>query len=149
MITFEAISDINRELALSLHVAVQQSAMIETVEQSLEEASLYPCWNPVIIRHHESAIGFAMYGMWTDPDEPERVWLDRFFIDIRFQGNGYAKLALTELISYIYHQFSVNELYLSVYEDNYIAIQIYQSLGFVFNGELDINGEKVMILKRS
>ena len=41
-------------------------------------------------------------------------------------------------------KYQTNKLYLSVYDTNSSAIRLYQQLGFVFNGELDTNGERVM-----
>ena len=74
------------------------------------------------------------------------MWLDRFFIDERFQGRGYAKPVLIQLIRKIHEEYGYDEIYLSVYESNQLAIKVYQSLGFVFNGEHDINDELVMVL---
>ena len=41
------------------------------------------------------------------------------------------------------------DIYLSVYEENHVAISLYQSYGFKFNGELDTKGEKIMVLEKS
>lgn len=38
------------------------------------------------------------------------------------------------------------DIYLSVYEENQQAIALYQFFGFVFTGELDSKGEKIMRL---
>ena len=38
-----------------------------------------------------------------------------------------------------------NDIYLSVYEDNQHAIDLYRLYGFNFNGELDTKGEKIMV----
>ena len=81
-----------------------------------------------------------MYGRWQDG----RVWLDRFLIDQRFQGQGYGKAARRLLMLMLIEKYQTNKLYLSVYDTNSSAIRLYQQLGFVFNGELDTNGERVM-----
>lgn len=96
-------------------------------------------------------IGFAMYGFWgkesnNNPLFKGRVWLDRFFIDENFQGKGYAKKVLPLLLAHIKKEYMCPEIYLSVYDNNSIAIHTYKNLGFEFNGELDINREKVMLL---
>ena len=41
-------------------------------------------------------------------------------------------------------EYSSNTVYLSVYENNRHAIQLYQQLGFRFNGEYDAKGERIM-----
>lgn len=60
---------------------------------------------------------------------------------------GYAKIVVPLLIEKIKNEYNYNKLYLSVYEDNYIAINFYKKLGFEFNKEKDINGELIMVKK--
>lgn len=36
-----------------------------------------------------------------------------------------------------------------MYDDNTFAIHLYEKLGFHFNGELDIHGEKVMVREQA
>lgn len=145
MITFERVTEKNRERCLKLRVSQGQEDMIETTEECLAEADAVDCWVPVIIKDGQMDIGFAMYGLYDYPPEPCRLWMDRFFIDSGFQGKGYAKPAIMSLAEKIKADYGVKEIYLSVYESNALAIGIYKSLGFSFNGELDINGEKVMV----
>ncbi|HEL3620841.1 TPA: spermidine acetyltransferase, partial [Clostridioides difficile] len=45
------------------------------------------------------------------------------------------------------NEYNCDELYLSIFEDNKMAIKLYKDFGFEFNGELDYGGEKVMVLK--
>ncbi len=68
------------------------------------------------------------------------------FIDERFQGRGYARPVLKELLRVIRETYGDDEIFLSVYADNAVAIRLYESIGFQFNGELDINDERVMVL---
>lgn len=76
-----------------------------------------------------------------------RVWLDRFMIDYRFQNKGYGRASLDYLINSLIKEYNCNEIYLSIYEENSHAIKLYKSVGFNFNQEVDDNGEKVMVLK--
>ena len=73
------------------------------------------------------------------------MWLDRFLIDKRFQGRGYGKPTLKLLIERLVNEYNCTKIYLSIYDDNVNAIKLYEDLGFKFNGELDINGERVMV----
>jgi len=147
MISFELVTNKNICDALKLTVGIHQKNMIETVQECLDEAIKYDCWKPTLIKYNNEIIGFCMYGLWDYPPEPKRVWIDRFFIDINHQNKGYSKSVLKELINMLKDDYDENEMYLSVYETNEIAINIYKSLEFSFNGELDINGEKVMVKK--
>ncbi|MEN8076101.1 GNAT family N-acetyltransferase [Clostridioides difficile] len=134
-----------KEIA-SLKVANGQENYIETVEECLEEARKYSVWRPVGIYDEEKVVGFAMYGLFLDEGDYGRVWLDRFLISAENQGIGYGKAAVKFLINHLYKEYCYDEIYLSVYEDNKNAINLYKKLGFEFNGENDINGENIMVI---
>ena len=136
----------NRSTALSLTVGIGQEHYIETVEECLEEADRNFEWEPVCICDNDTMIGFAMYGNIT-LDEGNQVWFDRFLIDHRYQHKGYGKNSVELIIDQLHKEFPGMDIRLSVYEDNEVAISLYESFGFKFNGERDINGEAVMILE--
>lgn len=89
-----------------------------------------------------------MYGLFPEYDEDNldgRVWLDRFFIDEHYQGKGLGKKMLKALIQHLAGLYKCKKIYLSIFENNIHALRLYQTFGFQFNGELDFNGEKVMV----
>lgn len=147
VIHFVPIHAENEALVLHLEVYPSQRKNIERVQECLDEAHDISCWRPLAIMNDQVVIGFAMVGLWENEGDHGRVWLDRFLIDARYQGKGFAKKALPLLIDLLRKMYQCNEIYLSVYESNETAIHLYQSIGFEFNGELDINQEKVMVLK--
>lgn len=146
-IKFIPVNQKNIEQVEKLHISEAQKGSCETVRECFDEALIFQLWRPVAIMIDNELVGFAMYGLWLYEGDHGKVWLDRFFIDENHQGKGYSKAVLPVLINHIVSIYNYDELYLSVYEDNAIAIHLYEQLGFVFNGELDINGEKVMVLK--
>lgn len=137
-----------KEEALKLHVSENQKDTIETVEECLKEADELELWKPTLIRVDDITVGFAMFGLWIYEGDHGRLWLDRFFIDEHHQGKGLARMILPILLDRLYEEYVVDEIFLSVYETNKPAIHLYESLGFKFNGELDINNELVMVKKR-
>lgn len=139
----------NQDKILALHVAESQKTFIETPAQCLKEASVVRLWRPVGIYDGNAPIGFAMYGLWKSKRIGNRVWLDRFLINEHHQGKGYGTASLHVLISRLFPEFDCNEIYLSLYADNAPAMRLYERFGFRQNGELDINGELVMVLKKS
>ncbi len=144
------IKDINNENyndALNLKVRKDQEGFIETVEECLDEAKRVPLWRTVGIYCKNDLIGFAMYGLWKMEGDCGRLWLDRFMIGEDFQGRGYGKESLKLLVDRLYKEYNRNEIYISVYDNNILAIRMYEKVGFKFNGELDINGEKIMKLE--
>ena len=91
-------------------------------------------------------IGFSMYGYMRSEKQP-RVWFDRLLIDAHYQNKGYGRKTVEEMLKRIHQEFPCKDIYISAYEDNPVAISLYQSFGVHMNGELDINGEKIMVLE--
>lgn len=139
------ITALNKEKILALRIADYQQDFIESTKQCLAEAKTDKRFIPVGLYREDNAVGFAMYGVFPHKDNTQRVWLDRFFIDERFQHKGLGKYFLQLLIKHLVAKYSCQNIYLSVYDNNIVAIQLYKKFGFVFNGELDDKGEKVMV----
>ena len=146
-LVIKEINDKNYNEALRLKVKKGQEDFIETVEECLNEAKQISLWRPVGIYNYNQIIGFAMYGLWENEGADGRVWLDRFMIENEFQGRGYGSESLKLILNRIYNEYNRNEIYLSIYENNDLAIKMHEKIGFQFNGELDINGEKIMKLE--
>ncbi|MBP2145115.1 ribosomal protein S18 acetylase RimI-like enzyme [Methanofollis sp. W23] len=151
-ITLRPVDDTNKNAVVALEVSESQKHMIEPITECLNDAQIHAYdieWETSAILLNSKVIGFSMYGVWHDSkgkDEDE-VWLDRFMIDQKYQGKGYGKLALRELIAMLTAKYHCDDIYLSVYENNQSAIALYKKTGFRFNGEKDENGEHVMVLE--
>lgn len=139
------ITALNKEEILTLRIAANQQNFIESTDQCLAEAEIDKRYIPVGLYRGNTAVGFAMYGIFPHVDNSERVWLDRYFIDERYQHKGLGKYFLQQLINHLVATYGCQNIYLSVYDDNLAAIQLYKNFGFIFNGELDDKGEKVMV----
>lgn len=141
----EKVSEENYKSILNLQVNEKQKGFIETVQECLDEASENSSWRPVGIYDENTLIGFSMYGLLHEKEyKGPRVWLDRIFIDKRYQGKGYGKASVEILLKRLYEEYGEPMIYLSVYDDNEVAIKLYEKLGFRFNGEIDTKGEKLM-----
>ena len=81
-----------------LAVAPAQAGMVETVAECWAEALEFPLWRPVVLAADGVWVGFAMYGAWPRESGGADVWLDRFFIDARYQGRGLSKRFLPVLM---------------------------------------------------
>ena len=143
--TFEPVTPSNINTFAQLHVASNQLDTIETVIECYDEAQESALWRPLAIALDGTYIGFTMYGEFHNPYQ---VWFDRFFIDERYQGNGYGKAVIGIILDRITKEYNCKEIYLSVYPHNIPAINLYKQMGFVFTGELDTKGEHVMVLVR-
>lgn len=138
----------NKEQALQLKVAPNQQGYVETVAECLTEAREDTRYVPVALYDNQTMVGFAMYGRFVDGDN-ERIWFDRYLIDEHFQGQGYGKYFMKQVLAFLTEKYHCHKIYLSVYDDNTFAIHLYEKLGFHFNGELDIHGEKVMVREQA
>ncbi|MGE7768242.1 GNAT family N-acetyltransferase [Peribacillus sp. NPDC096540] len=146
-ITINEVTNENVNDILKLGINTKQKSFIETTEQCLEEAKECKYYKPVGLYSDNSLVGFAMYGFFPEEGENGRVWLDRFLIDARYQGLGLGSIMLKALIQRLTKEYYCNEIYLSVVEDNQAALHLYKKFNFTFNGELDINNEKIMVKK--
>ena len=126
-----------------LKVGEKQIDFIESNAQSIAESKYYEYWKPMCIYNDDIMIGFTMYGQIEKEDN--RVWLDRFMIDEKYQGRGFGKKALKYILKILEEEYCCDKVYISIFEDNKDALCMYEKEGFEFNGELDYGGEKVMV----
>lgn len=129
----------------ALKVAPSQLEYIDANSTSLLEAAYDTKfnWSPYALYFEETMIGFAMIGAFR-PEE-RYIWLDRFMIDMNYQGLGHSKPLLEKLLHFIKDNWPVDEIVLSLEADNTVAMNIYKQLGFQLNGMTDSNGEKLMV----
>lgn len=142
---FEPINDKNREEVKSLSLFSEQVGFIESVSECLQEADEIKVWRPVGIYDGNILVGFAMYGYFPAP-VPGELWLDRLLIDKKYQRQGYGRQAVLALLNRLYTEYGkdTETVYLSVYMNNPHAIQLYEGIGFRFNGKYDSKGEHIM-----
>lgn len=143
------VSPCSRDQVLALELLPEQRGYIEPVAQCLEEAEHIRNWHPVGLYDGGTLIGFAMYGWFFWEYFPKgRLWLDRFLIDRRCQGQGYGRAALRHMLDRLALEYPQKGVYLSVIPGNDAAVRLYRGAGFLFTGEKDVHGEDVMYLAR-
>lgn len=141
------IVDVNRQnfsSVLALKVGKSQVNYVESNGDSIAEAKYFNYWDPVALYDDDLLVGFAMYG--KIESENGRVWLDRYMISEDFQGKGYGRGFLEKILEFLVEKYNCKEIYLSAYDNNELAIGLYESVGFKFNGEVDREGELIMCL---
>ncbi|NRG31504.1 GNAT family N-acetyltransferase [Niallia circulans] len=146
-IKIKEVNSTNYNDIISLSLKDSQKTYIEPPLQCLQDAKDCRYYKPVGLYVDDILIGFAMYGYFPNEENGGRVWLDRYLIDRKYQGQGYGKILLNTLIEHLGVLYNCKEVYLSIYEDNVAAINLYKLFGFHFNGEKDLNGELVMVKK--
>ena len=144
---------------LKLEVFDNQKSFVAPNNISIIEAYLAIVENGHVftfgIYNDDAPVGFLMIGFDVNSDDADapkiakgnyNIW--RFMIDKKFQGKGFSKKAIELALEFI-NTFPcgiAQYCWLSYESDNYVARQLYQSVGFV---ETDEKGgeEIVAILK--
>lgn len=138
-----------REVA-ALTVAPQQSHFIESNQQSLLEAAYDHSlmWRPLALFNGDIAVGFAMVGAYDAVKHS--VWLDRFMLHYHFQGKVLGSSFLKLLTTFLFSEFPVSKILLSLHEENSNAAALYRQHGFQDSGRYDPeNGERIYVLLRT
>lgn len=137
----------NRTDCIRMKVTEEQSEYIAANESSLETAAEHSeVARPFVIYSDGKAVGFTMFAFEPDYEDPnDRYWLWRFMIDERYQGQGYGREALRQIILY-FKENGASNIRLSTKESNINAIHLYQSFGFAPNGDMN-DGETVFELR--
>lgn len=139
---------------IKLSVNDEQSDFVATNTESILEAYTAVTSGivalPFGIYSENTLVGFIMFGYDTigDEDEPDIaagnycIW--RFMIDKAYQKQGFGKKAMQVAINYLRSWPCGNAEYcwLSYEPDNAGAKELYHSVGFLENGEMD--GEEIV-----
>ena len=129
---------------LKMKVAEAQEKMVANNAVSIAQAHFEPkAWFRGIYAD-ETPVGFIM--LYDDPEEPV-YFLWRLMVADEFQGMGYGRKAIAQLVEYVKTRPNATELKVShVPELPGNPGPFYQKLGFEYTGEED-DGELVMRLK--
>ena len=134
----------NWRAVAALEVAQGQQQFIESNAFSLAESLYEKKGTSIGLYDGEILVGYAMYGWYSETEES--VWLDRFMIDHKCQGKGYAKRFLMLLIEHFQQIYNCKKVYLSLHPENKLAMKIYESFGFRLTGKIDDSGPVVGVV---
>lgn len=145
-ITIQPVDAVNREAVIALTVDENQARFIETNAESLREMiedTKYN-WQSFAFYEGERPVGFMMVGA---ENETERyVWLDRFMIGQHEQGKSVGTKCLCMAVEFIQTQYDVDDIILSLHQENEAAKRFYVKNGFVDSGLIDEwNGEVIWV----
>jgi diamine N-acetyltransferase len=133
--------------ALGLELNPDQEHFVASNVYSLAEAYVKPEWpvyRPLAVYDGEQLVGFAMYT--CNPASAKNHYVQRLMIDRRFQGRGYGRAAMAELLKLIRGNESCEEISLCVDPQNVNARSLYRSLGFEGTGEM-LDGQEIFTLR--
>ena len=127
---------------LRLKVSPQQEQFVADNATSIAQAHFEPkAWFRAIYAD-ETPVGFVM--LYDDTEKPE-YFLWRYMIDSRYQGLGFGRQALLQVIDHVRGRPGATEMLLSYVPAEGSPEPFYAGLGFVNTGEIE-DGENVMRL---
>ncbi|WP_032916991.1 GNAT family N-acetyltransferase [Mesorhizobium erdmanii] len=129
----------NSALVTALRLAPEQMDFVAGNAASLCEAKSDRDARPRAIMAGDSVVGFLMYEAPRDDDEA-RIY--RFMIDRAWQGRGYGKAALRQVLHEIQGLGHISHVSICYEPENDAARRLYRAAGFVEEG-LDEDGEMI------
>ena len=159
MIRLERINGKNIWNILKLRVSETQKSFVARNDVSLIEAYIAITHHgqafPFGIYDDETPVGFCMIGFGADVDWEDapaiaksnyNLW--RFMIDEQYQGKGYGKAAMKQIMDFIASEpcGPAEYCWLSYEPGNVVAKALYSSFGFAETGERD-GDEVIAVLK--
>ncbi len=127
----------NSAAVAALELGPDQTELVASNAESLEEALTDADARPRAIMAGETLVGFLMYA--SDADEAQ---IYRFMIDRRHQGRGYGKAALQAVLTEIRALGPARRVAICYEPENEAARRLYAAAGFVEDG-LDEDGEMI------
>ena len=151
MITLQPVTRDNWQEALELTVAPEQlrfvAAYAPVALVGLAKAYVRPAgrlWLPFAFHDGMKLVGFVALAY--QPDDPAEAWINHFFIDQRYQGQGLGAAALQALQATVGAQFpQIRRLNLTVHPENTRAQHVYLTAGYHPTGA-ESHGEPVYSL---
>jgi len=131
----------NRQAMDDLRVLPEQENFVDGVRRSLAEAAVKPDARPWYrgIYVGSVPVGFVMLADGVPPgneDIPWRYYLWRFLIDARFQGRGYGRAALDQVVAYLRTKPNADLLVTSVVPGDGSPLGFYVRYGFRATGQM-------------
>lgn len=133
MIQLKPVSTENFWDVIYLQVRKDQEHLVLSNAVSIAQAYVQSECIPLAIYANQEMVGFVMYCL--DRDDQE-YWIYRLMIDQKYQGKGYGKLALQEVMRIIKTDSTHHLIFLGVDSTGIESVSLYISLGFVFTNEI-------------
>jgi diamine N-acetyltransferase len=127
-----------------LQLRPDQQDFVSPVVLSLAQSRFEPERVPLAIYDDDTLVGFLMYNDQPLHDDSYRI--SRVLIDQKYQGQGYGRQAVLQVIERMRHIPQCKEILIEYSPENTVAARLYTSLGFeplrkteygVVNGKLD------------
>jgi diamine N-acetyltransferase len=138
----------NWQDAIRLKVRADQQNFVSPNATSLAKGYIQPYgpdskFTPLGIYDGTKMVGYVM--LVCDVATKDDYWIDDIMIDQQYQGRGYGRAAMAEVIRYFLTNFSgCRAICLTFHRDNRVAESLYRKMGFENSGRIHKeNGEPI------
>lgn len=143
MVALKEITLENFDAVIALNVREDQRELVASNVESIAQTYVQPGCIPLAVYAEDTLVGFVMYCI--DPEDGE-WWLYRFMVDARYQGNGYGRAALSQVLERVRADRTRHRIFLGVESSGVTSQALYRSLGFQFDGRV-CGKEQIMVLE--
>ena len=142
-VRLEPVTVDNWKVCAALELAPGQEKYLPSNLYSIAESQFYKHSKSVAVYdEHGQLIGYALFGR----DIFTNTWkIFRIMIDRAYQGKGYGKSTMKEIIGQISKEPDGNEILICYQNDNQVARKLYASLGFA-EQKVDVEGKVTALL---
>jgi len=144
-VTLREITMANFKECLGLKLKPGQENFVASNLYSLAEAKADGVSIPLAIYSDDTMVGFTMF--WYD-EKNCKGYIDRLMVDERYQGKGYGRAAMIDVVERLKAFPGCREIQVSFVHDNIAADKLYASLGFVRTGTTTPDGEETIVVTR-
>ncbi|RXZ81648.1 GNAT family N-acetyltransferase [Paenibacillaceae bacterium] len=127
---------------VNLKVSSKQETLVATNADSLVHAKKELTSVPYGIYSGAQMVGFILFD--NEIYEDGYYWILRFMIDERFQGKGYGKASIKEVINMLRQKDNCQQIRVSHVPHNTVVNKLYKDAGFEETGEFEDNGDIIL-----
>ncbi|WP_440111722.1 GNAT family N-acetyltransferase [Paenibacillus sp. QZ-Y1] len=141
-VTLQRITKENEFECIQLKPREDQLNLVASNADSLIHATKEITSKPYGIFAEERMVGFILFDneMYNDG----YYWILRFMIDEKYQGKGYGKQAIKEVIRTLQERSDCQQIRVSHVPHNITANALYKHCGFQDTGEFEDNGDIIL-----
>ncbi|MDT9721569.1 GNAT family N-acetyltransferase [Paenibacillus sp. ClWae2A] len=141
-VTLQPITKINEFECINLKPREDQLDLVASNADSLIHATKEITSKPYGIFAEDQMVGFILFD--NEIYNDGYYWILRFMMDEKYQGKGYGKLAIQEVVRMLQERSDCRQIRVSHVPHNIAANALYKRIGFQETGELEDNGDIIL-----
>lgn len=141
-VKLQPITQANELECMQLKPREDQLNLVASNADSLIHATKEITSKPYGIFAEDRMVGFILFD--NEIYNDGYYWILRFMIDEKYQGRGYAKLAINEVIHKLKERTDCKQIRVSHVPHNMVANALYKKSGFQETGEFEDNGDIIL-----